>query len=219
MNTVYNIPTIKLPIEAYKKAITITREAISGIRASLDTISKWGTEEKTLKEHGERGIELRNKDIEESKTKISVIRSKALKDLENAKKEALDFIEAETTPNGEDIIGVNAGDFALLKSGLITSPEKLQRIIEKHDNVAFRLMASEYAKERKWDGFQYIETSAPKKMNDYIFKELDMALKDVNGIHAVQYTETKGEYHRTAQAFGLESEFVVSGGESIDELL
>lgn len=209
---------IKLPIETYKSAIKLARESIMKLQEISASIMAWGTEMETQRKLGNEGVKKRAQELEKLRSEREKIKGEAIEGLNKLKSEALDFIQDQTDAKGEDITGDNAGDFALIKNGLITTPEKLARILAKHDNVAFYIACSEYAREKKWAGFDSPIASGDthETMTEQIFKGLSLGIEKPNGINAIQYTRTKGEYQRIADSYQLSEDFRESNGASID---
>lgn len=130
---------------------------------------------------------------------------------------ARDELKAAFIPDGSDLLGENEADAALFKNGIITKPKVLEYIISKHDNAAFRILAAKYAKERDWSGYDYI--TSEDTATEYV-EQILRGLKDAAavpfGYKAAQYCETKGEYRRMANEYGLSKEFDISNGDDID---
>lgn len=126
--------------------------------------------------------------------------------------------KAAFVPNGQDLIGAdNEADVALFRNGLIMDQNTLDYLVSKHDNAAFRILAANYAKARDWHGYDYITNE--DHANEYItevIRGLKSAAASPFGYNALRFTETKGEYHRMADAYGLSAEFAASNGDAID---
>lgn len=149
----------------------------------------------------------RDQIMQEAAAKVRNFRDIAVNELKDA-----------YVPSGEDVTGMdNEADAALFEKGLILDAKTLEYILSKHDNAAFRIMADKYAKERQWDGFEYVtaEDSAKEYINQ-VFDGLAKAAADPFNYSAIQYTETKGEYRRMADEYGLLAEFNKSNGDTID---
>lgn len=127
-------------------------------------------------------------------------------------------LDAAFIPDGTDLIGAdNEADAALFKNGLIFDPKTLEYMVNKHDNAAFRILAANYAKERKWENFDYI--TSEESAHDYInaiTKGLKNAASVPFGYDALRFAETKGEYSRMATEYGLSEEYRISDGDTID---
>ena len=127
-------------------------------------------------------------------------------------------LDAAFIPDGNDLIGAdNEADAALFRNGLIFDPKTLEYMVNKHDNAAFRILAANYAKERKWENFDYI--TSEESAHDYI-NAITKGLKNTAavpfGYDALRFTETKGEYSRMATEYGLSEEYRISDGDTID---
>ena len=211
-----NIVSIKIPVNEYKRGIKAARESIAAIKEIESNITAWGTEDSTREKLGTQGVEKRAAELPKLEQQRAEAERSALATLNEIRAAALEYIEQQTDPDGADITGDNAADFALIANGLITTPAKLERILAKHDNVAFRTAAAEYAKARSWDGFSSYENApAVSDMTTQIFDGLNNSVQNTSGIAAIQYTDTPGEYARIAGEYGLTAEFNESGGASL----
>lgn len=140
--------------------------------------------------------------------------------LKAAHEEADRFIWEQVTPNGNDILGEGAADVALLNLGLINSAGDLKRILEKHNNAAFRALAARYASERDWEGFDYMsKTESVRSFTDQVFDGLSRAVYSPGQILSEQYTKVADEYSRIAAAYDLSQEFSESNGKVIAEVI
>lgn len=220
------VVSIKFPIDEIGEGIKAAREAKSQIMSIDNELKKYGTEEEARKLRGEDGVKERARAIERGNQQKAAIIAEAREKLSTLHMQATAAIDEQTTPNGNDIIGENAGDFALLTNGLIESSEKLKKILEKHDNTAFRYAAQRYAAQRNaedpaggWTAFNFFE-NAPviREYTNSIFDRLNDAAANPYGIAAMQYTETPNEYGRIAAEYGLTDEFYASGGERLNEV-
>ena len=99
--------------------------------------------------------------VAEARTKIEGFRS-----------ECFAAIDAQVTPSGDDVMGENSADFALIKNGLIDRPEHLRQIVDRHGNAAFRNAARDYAQERNWEGFDY--KAKEDSVHEYCSQMFDM---------------------------------------------
>ena len=134
---------------------------------------------------------------------------------------AVEAIDAQVTPNGDDIIGANEGDFALIRNGLVTNANQLARILAKHDNVAFRIAAARYAADpsRMWEGFNFFDKeNSIREYSEQAFGDLKIAASYPHGAAYMQYADTPHEYSRIALAYGLANEYTASGGDKLEEI-
>ena len=203
------LPTasIKLAVSAlndYRKELAKLREQRKECEAS-----------DALQKYSQGHIE---KELVRITTETAQIMQEAAAKVRSYHDNAVNSLAEAYAPVGSDVSGAtNEADAALFEKGLILDAKTLEYIISKHDNPAFRIMAAKYAKERNWDGFEY-ETgeAAAKDYINQVFSKLAEAATDPFGYSAIQYTETKGEYGRIADAYGLVAEFNKGGGDSID---
>ena len=119
-----------------------------------------------------------------------------------------DVRENQVLPKGADISGDNAADFSLLENGLVSDPDKLQKLVEGHDNAAFRAMASNYAKVRGWNGFDYVDKeSTLREYGDDFLKFAVWGCEDGLSINNMLVT-AKNELRRRADAYDLMDEYL-----------
>jgi hypothetical protein len=216
-----NVISIKFPIDQIAAGIKATREAKAQLVSIDENLHKYGTEDEARKYRGEDGVQERARELEKGDQQKTAIIAETREKLDKLHAQAVNFIEEQTTPDGTDIIGDNAGDFALIEHGLIETPEKLERVLAKHDNVAFRYAAQRYAADpaRNWPGFNFFENEAAiKEYTAQIFDCLNDAAGNPYGAAVMQYTETPTEYARIAEAYGLKESFIASGGDRLKEV-
>lgn len=123
--------------------------------------------------------------------------------IEGFRSECFEAIDAQVTPSGDDVMGENEADFALIKNNLIDRPEHLRKIVEKHNNAAFRNAARDYAQERNWDGFDY--KAKENSVREYCTQMFDMFERAASvplGLSMMQSLE-EGEPVRVAIAYGV----------------
>lgn len=211
-----NIVPIKLPIKEIAAAIKATKQAKAVLLRIDGETSFWKNDAEVIAKYGNNGLAKRAEILAKAERERLEVIASAQNNILTQAKAARDFIFAQTTPNGFDITGENAGDFALLEHGLIETPEKLQRLLEKHDNTAFRFAAQKYAAVHEWEGFNFFENEAAAvEFSDQIFENLGFAAANPYSAVIMQYAETPSEYSQLADAYGLHDEFFASGGDSL----
>ena len=91
-----------------------------------------------------------------------------------------EIIDEQTTPGGE---ATQSADYALFRDSLITSPEQLERVLYRNNNVTFAYAAEQYAKRNGWDGYEVRtnETQA-RDFGDRVF-DLVLAQLEVHKFH------------------------------------
>lgn len=214
-----NITKIKLPIEQIGAGVKTAKKAIAEQMDIMERVHALGTEDDARKYSGENGVQERARELEKAEAERKAIVEAAQKRLAELHSDALEEIAQQTDPRGADVTGANAGDFALFEHGLIESPEKLERLLAKHDNAAFRIAAEKYASARKWPGFDYIPLE--KNCIEYTnaaFRGLAGAAERPTGLFAMQYTQQKDEFKRMAAAYGIADVFTESGGDELENL-
>lgn len=216
-----NITKIKLPIEQIGAGVKTAKKAIADQMDIMERVHALGSEDDARKYSGENGVQERARELEKAEAERMAIVEAAQKKLAELHSDALEMIEQQTDPQGADVTGANAGDFALLEKNLIETPEKLERLIAKHNNAAFRIAAERYAADpaRKWPGFAYLplEKSCIEYTNS-VFRGLSGAAERPTGLFAMQYTQQKDEFKRMAAAYGLADVFTESGGDELENL-
>lgn len=215
------IITLKIPVDQIAEAVKISRNAIGAQKRSIEEESNRmpHSMEEIERLSGSRGVQEAQQLKEQYQAERRKIQEKAIAEIEALEVDAKKYIDDEVTPNGKDIVGENAGDFALLEHNLIPTPEMLRVILDKHDNTAFRMAAEQYAKRQNWDGFTfYDKEKSVREYTDQVFTGVKMATRIPAGMYALQYTQQADEFRRIANAYGIGEEFTASGGEKIENL-
>ncbi len=214
-----NFLMLKIPVNEIAKAITTVKEAKAEIVKIDESVHKLGTEEDVRRYSGEAGVQARAEELAKATVKRNAVIDAAKKEVTKYYEAAQEAINAQVTPNGEDITGENAADFALLSNGLLESPAKLSRVLEKHKNPAFMIAAAKYAASRKWEGFEFLDKEeSVRGFVDQVFNNLIGACGQPYGIATMQYCETPTEYNRIAVAYGISDELYESGGNKLESL-
>lgn len=215
-----NFYRVNLPIDYIRTAVRDLNDTKAKIKALQKEADKYGTVEQARRDGGERGVEARDKALKELAANADLLKRAAIDNLASIKEKTVKELDAQFIPNGDDLLGDNAADVALLNANLIKTPEKLLSILEKHDNAAFRLLAAEYAAKNNWDDFDYIDKeNSVREYCTQVFKGLEACAEHPTGYNSIQYLGTPGEYRRMADGFGLTHEFHNSNGNSIDEVI
>ena len=208
---------ILLPIEQIADAINIAKRAIRDQLQISETVHKLGTEEDVRRYAGENGVQERRKELEAAEYNIKAIASAAQKKIENLRRNAIEAIRQQTDPDGTD---TKDADFGLFAANVIETPEKLNRLLERHDTPAFHIVAERYAAARGWEGFEFFDReTACIAYTEQVFDGLLTAAARPTGAAAIQYTLTENEFARIAEAYNLSEEFAASGGAKLDDIL
>ncbi len=216
-----NIVSIKVPVAQIAKGIKVAKTASSKLTVIDNNLKSFGeTEAEARSKFGESGVVKRSEEIAKAEAVKAGIISDAQAEIKSFETAAHAFIDDQTTPNGDDIIGANAGDFALIEHGLIETPEKLQRVLDKHQNTAFRYAAQKYAAARNWEGFSFFtDESAVHEYTNQVFENLAFAAANPYSLVSMQYTDTPNEYARIAEAYGISEQFAASNGETLSSVI
>ena len=214
-----NFFMLKVPVNEIAKAITTVKEAKAELVKIDESVHKLGTEEDVRRYSGEAGVQAREEELAKAAVKHNAGIDAAKKEVTKYYEAAQEAINVQVTPNGEDITGENTADFALLINGLLESPAKLSRVLEKHKNPAFMIAASKYAASRGWEGFEFLaKEESVRGFIDQVFNNLIGACAQPYGIAAMQYCEVPNEYNRIAKAYGIFDELYESGGSKLESL-
>ena len=207
---------ILLPVDLLEEAVGIAKKAVADQKRIAEEVHAMGTEADTRRYAGEYGVQKRARELEQAETERQGIVSSAQRRIERLYKEAVEAVEAQTDPSGEDVADP---DYSLFDAGLIESPEKLRRLLEKHDTPAFCIRAERYAAAHDWDGFEYIlKTQGVQDYLAQVFDGLATAAARPTGYAALQYTAQAGELRRIAEAHGIGDLYDISGGKRLDGL-
>ena len=208
--------TILLPIDAIEDALTVAKNAIANQKRISEAVHALGTEEDVRKYAGENGVQERKKELERAEYNCKAIIAHAQERIEGLRKKAVEAVEAQTDPSGEDAADP---DFALFAANLIETPEKLRRLLEKHDTPAFHIAAEKYAAARGWEGFGFVlKTQGVQDYLAQVFDGLATAAARPTGYAALQYAAQAGELRRIAEAHGIADVYDKSGGKRLDGL-
>lgn len=206
---------LQIPIDEIEAAIKAARRSKDEQDAILQEEKKLPTAQEVQQLKGSEGVQRLHEQQAAFDARKQEIIQRAQSEIDALEKKAVAFIDTQTTPNGNDIVGENAGDFAVIEHNLVANPEQLSRILEKHNNVAFRMAASRYAADpsRNWEGFNFFDAeTAVREYTNQLFDYLKYAAANPFRPVFTQYVDTPTEYLRIARAYGLEREFLASGG-------
>lgn len=206
---------LQLPIDEIEAAIKAARRSKDEQEAVNQEAAELPTEQEVQRLKGFEGVQRLHEQRAAFDARKQKIIERAQSEIVELEQKAVAVIDVQTTPDGNDIVGENAGDFAVIEHNLVATPEQLSRILEKHNNVAFRMAASRYAADpsRNWEGFNFFDKeSAVREYTAQLFDNLKHAAANPFRPVFWQYVETPTEYLRIARAYGLESEFLASGG-------
>ena len=213
------IVSLKLPIDEVEAAIKAARRAKAAQEAVNQEAAELPTEQDAQQLRGFEGVQRLHEQQAAFDARKQEIIQRAQSEINALEEKAVAFIDAQTTPDGADIVGENAGDFAVIEHNLVATPEQLSRILEKHDNVAFRMAAQRYAADpaRNWEGFNFFDKErAIREYTAQLFDNLKHAAANPFRPVYWQYVEMPTEYLRIARAYGLENEFAASGGSRLN---
>ena len=215
------ITTLKIPVKQIQNAILTVRDAHDKLIDLEHERAALGTVEAVRLRAGEEGITRRQVALEAIDERWGEIVAEAERDVDEQAHAAVEMIDKQVTPDGADIIGVNEGDFALIRNGLIANPAQLSRILARHDNTAFRLAAQRYAADpaREWEGFNFLDKeNSLREYTEQVFNNLKTAAGRPHGVAYSQYANTPGEFQRIAVAYDLATEFEASGGNDLEKI-
>ena len=219
-----NVVTLKIPVELMEKAIRIAAKS-KAEQGKIDDERKVKylnkTKEEIRKYAGEEGVQQFQRDIADFNERKRQIAQKAQDEIKAIYEQAVSFIDDEATPKGSDVAGED--DFLLLDHNVVDA-EQLERLIDKHsNNYAFRIAAARYAKRQGWDNadsFACItKEKAIRAYCEQVFERLAYAAAHPASPVNMQYVETENEYFRISKAYGLEAEYLASGGERLNKVI
>ena len=206
-----------------------TDSIIQGIRAAKRTAHALNTidaerrqkfpidnEYQIRERFGEDGLAAYREYVSGCVERKAEIISRAADELDSIQAAAVEQIDEQVTPDGDDVVA-NAGDFELLRHGLIINAEQLERLRQKHaDSAAFAIAADKYATERGWENFEFLTVeNSIREYVDTVFSGLRRAATAPDGLSYQQFCATPDEYQRSATAHGLADVFAESGGDRI----
>ena len=202
---------MKLPLEQIEKAVKIVRATHDALIDLEHERKALGSVERVKQREGEQGVQRHAAALADIDRRWAQTVADAQAAIDEQARAAVNAIDEQTTPNGNDIIGANAADFALVEHGLIANPSQLSRILARHNNTAFRLAAQNYAAVRAWEGFDFFSKEVSvRAYTEQVFDNLKIAAGNPNGVAYRQYCETPNEYGRIANSYGLADEYSAS---------
>lgn len=207
---------LKLPLQYLKEA----RQAVLNAAGEFTKIEKERlamplSYEAALKSEGEKGARA----WLDAQERFSALERKvslcAQEKIEKARAAYIEGVNAQIVPNGEDL---SSADYALLRDGIIDTPQALQAVIARNDNYAFVAAAAKYAKARNWEGFENNLDVDVRAFLDFGGGYLDICsnasenpVKGYNGMLVADCDEMG----RRADAYGIGEAFSeAAGGEA-----
>ena len=213
------ITTLKIPVKQIQNAILTVRDAHDKLIDLEHERAALGAVEAVRERAGEEGVRRRQIALEAIDERWAGIVSDAQTAIDEQARAAVEAIDEQVTPNGNDVLGPNSADFALLEHGLIANPAQLSRVLARHNCVAFRLAAQNYAASRNWTGFTFFDKEGSiREYCEQVFDNLKIAAGRPHGVAYAQYANTPHEYSRIALAYDLADEYKASGGDKLEEI-
>lgn len=203
-NDFINFNLSSKPFKAAIKAVTNCQTAW----ADIDTRARALPEVEPVRD-GTAAVERRKKELETFDDERKAASATAIEEVKAA---AADFgkeFDNLIFPHGEDFEAEgNRGDYNLLCNRLITSPQELAIIYEKHkDSAAFRRLISRYADIENWIGFKGLDLGkAITEFAQHFFNECISGCESPFGYSAGAVT-AEGELARRLNAYGITDNF------------
>ena len=203
-NDIINFNLSSKPFKAAIKAVTNCQTAW----ADIDTRARAIPEVEPVRD-GMAAVEKRKKELEAFDDERKAASAAAIEEVKAA---AADFgkeFDNLIFPHGEDFEAEeNRGDYNLLCNKLITSPQELAVIYEKHiDSSAFRRLISRYAANEQWEGFKILDKSnSITEFAKKFFEECVIGCERPFGYSAAAVT-AEGELVRRLNAYGITDNF------------
>ena len=212
----HQIATIQLPLKNIMEARKIAIENSKALAALAEERRRLpSTCEEAVQMYGETYRDKYAELLADIEARRQTAIDAAKEKIAEQRKQAEQFNFMQIMPNGEDLLGDNAADVALFEHNVITTTAQLDAILAKHNNPAFRTMASNYADKKGWEGYSFIEKSqSAREFTAQVFNALATAAGHSTGPTYMQYCDTPGELSRIAVAHGLADEVAVSDGVS-----
>ena len=219
-----NTIVLTLPIDQIEKAIRIAHKAKKDqIEVDNERKAKYlnQTEADIRKYSGEEGVTKYHADLARFDSRKREIAEKAQSEIKDAWERAIAVIDDETMPKGSEIAGED--DFLLLAHDIVDK-DQLERLMKKHEhNLAFRIACEKYAMKHEWpDAINYAVVTKEKAVREYcnqVFDNLMRASAHPFSAANMQYVETENEYHRLSKAYGIEEEYLASGGTKLSNVI
>lgn len=191
----------------FKSAINAVKECRT-VWGDIDTKARALPEVEPVRD-GTAAVERRKKELEVFDLERKAASAAAI---EKIKAAAADFgkeFDNLIFPHGEDFEAEeNKDDYNLLCNRLITSPQELAVIYERHrDSAAFRRLISRYADIENWTGFKGLDLGkAITEFAHHFFNECVSGCESPFGYSAAAVT-AEGELARRLNAYGITDNF------------
>lgn len=197
---------VKLPVDCINEAVDVFREThvkYQTIYAALPA-----NEDEARELYGSRGVEEYKANKAKADAERAATQAQALDKLKTIWDEYSADVLKQITPNGNDLTGDSTADYTLLEKGLVTTPEQLADIVQRHNNPTFRELAKRYAATKKWDGFSFVDKSNTvlEYGHSFIMDNCAKACEDPGSYWGLLVADTN-EPTRRAEAMGIMSEY------------
>ena len=194
---------LRIPTKTIKAAL----KAVADCKAIYDEVKEDRENLEASFKAGNISENLYKERLEKLGEKQKAATEKANATIEAQAKEYVRKIDEQITPNGLDLI--NNPDYILLKDDLVSNPEELSRIVERHEgSPAFRAAAANYALKHEWreyDGYFANEKGA-KEYGQIVFDMTRHGIINPYGYNAMRCA-TEGEPARIAESMQLSGEY------------
>lgn len=200
-NVIYHKLSTK-PIKAAIKAVDDCRTTWTSIDEKVRSLPKVDPVR-----DGTSAVERRQKELEAFDRERQSASQAAIEKIKAAAEEFSAGLEQVVFPHGDDF-KKEEGDFLLLSNRLITSPQELALILDKHrESAAFRRLISRYAVSENWEGFELIDSgNTVQEFAERFFNDCVCGCEDPFSYIASAVT-TEGELARRLNAYGIADNF------------
>ena len=188
------------PLEQARQIIVDARERCAEIDARKEAL----TPIDEVKD-GLYAVENRQNEITAMEAEKQQIIDEGAEALTNLRQQMETSLDDQKYMKGDDL---NSADYALLRDGLIETPDELNRLLGNNDNLAFARAARNYAAERNWEGFDsqhrefMVMAQVVRNFVNTWFNMADIAIRNLDGLMAMQIAD-ENELNRMAQVHGV----------------
>ena len=195
-----NITISKKVLNQARDVILTAREQCAAIDAQRDALPKIDPQR-----DGSFAVERRNRDLAEMEQAKAAIMDQGAATLKALRAQYDAALADQVTPKGADL---DNSDYILIRDQLIDTPQQLQALAARHNNIAFLRAVQNYAQGKNWPGFDQGVTTAQaigKAAQEYgktYFDMCDVAVYHLDGLAAMQVCD-EDEITRKASAYGV----------------